>query len=423
MNLLIVDDQQNVLIALTSSIEWNKYGIDSVYTASSVLTAKKIIETKDVHILMSDIEMPVENGISLIQWIRSKTLPIECILLTSHADFIYAKQAISLGVLDYVLQPATNEDIIRSVSAARDRILAMQAVNKDLQINQFSTVEMNYTAKRFLENWPINNNDEIFENELQRRIDKLNSLGLPCHKDDFCFLLTMRIDAWYSLPPAIATLRNQFDKILTTVFSFINGKQTPHYLDENHFVSLLVVPTDVDLENYLDLLSSQLRQELNCAVSIYYTHTSFRELNSAYQYMSKTEDLFDSSQTAVIHKVQPPKHYVYNNQISGSYKKYFEQIDNYITENISLPFTRSELAEAIHVSPDYVSHIVRLVANCSYKELITRKKMEYAKRLIKTTDQPIGNIAIQCGYDSFAYFSKVYKSINNVSPSQDRNTK
>ena len=112
-----------------------------------------------------------------------------------------------------------------------------------------------------------------------------------------------------------------------------------------------------------------------------------------------------------------------NDQNPQSYQKYFKQIEAFIAENMQLPISRAEIASAIHVSPDYVSHIVRSVAGCSCKGLITREKMKYAKKLIKTTDQPIGNIASECGYDSFAYFSKIYKSINQVSPSQDRNNR
>ena len=40
--------------------------------------------------------------------------------------------------------------------------------------------------------------------------------------------------------------------------------------------------------------------------------------------------------------------------------------------------------------------------------------------MIENTTQPIGNIATACGYDSFAYFSKVYKATYGVSPRRDR---
>lgn len=423
MNLLIVDDQPNILSALANTIDWKKYGIYAVYTASSVLTAKNLIETKEIQILLSDIEMPMESGLNLVRWIRQKNLNIECILLTSHADFIYAKQAISLGVVDYILQPAKNEDVILSVINAKERIQKNNELHKKLQISHFSTLEINSIRRRFFENWPDNTKDAAFEQLLQERITKLNELGISCAKDSPCIIFTTRINTWSALPPAITILLNHYETILTNIFSFINGKQLSFYLDDSHFITILLLPTSVDLYDYFTILAAKLDQELHCIVSIYYAQTTLPQLNLAYRYMSNTEDLFDSNGTSFIQRIHLPENDMANDQNPQSYQKYFKQIEAFIAENMQLPISRAEIASAIHVSPDYVSHIVRSVAGCSCKGLITREKMKYAKKLIKTTDQPIGNIASECGYDSFAYFSKIYKSINQVSPSQDRNNR
>ena len=62
MNILIVDDQPSVLASLTTTINWKSVGIDQVYSASSTLAAKNIIDKENIQILLTDIEMPVENG-------------------------------------------------------------------------------------------------------------------------------------------------------------------------------------------------------------------------------------------------------------------------------------------------------------------------------------------------------------------------
>jgi len=106
--------------------------------------------------------------------------------------------------------------------------------------------------------------------------------------------------------------------------------------------------------------------------------------------------------------------------VSQNYRSYYKQIEQYIRDNITKPITRQGISKHIHISPDYISHIVRSIAECSCKELITHEKMKYAKKLIETTSDTIGEIAMKCGYDSFAYFSKVYKSVYGVSPSRTR---
>ena len=50
-----------------------------------------------VDILLCDIEMPGENGLGLLRWVREQEKEIECIFLTCHAKFAYAQEAIILG--------------------------------------------------------------------------------------------------------------------------------------------------------------------------------------------------------------------------------------------------------------------------------------------------------------------------------------
>ena len=51
----------------------------------------------------------------LLRWCRNNNYLFECIFLTSHADFFYAKEAIQLGSFDYILQPARYEDVENAI--------------------------------------------------------------------------------------------------------------------------------------------------------------------------------------------------------------------------------------------------------------------------------------------------------------------
>lgn len=115
MTLLIVNDEILTVKILKDDINWCNYGIDDVYTACSAKDAKKLIEDKSIDIILCDIEMPGENGISLLRWIREHNFSIECIFLTCHANFEYAKEAIMLDCRNYILIPARNEEIGEAV--------------------------------------------------------------------------------------------------------------------------------------------------------------------------------------------------------------------------------------------------------------------------------------------------------------------
>lgn len=126
MNLLMVNDEKLTVETMRKGISWEDYGIDKVYTAYDVEEGKECIEKYHVDIMLCDIEMPGENGIALLRWVRAEKKNIECIFLTCHASFEYAKEAITLGCQDYILIPAKYEDIGQAVRKVVKRILERQ---------------------------------------------------------------------------------------------------------------------------------------------------------------------------------------------------------------------------------------------------------------------------------------------------------
>lgn len=134
MNLLIVNDEIRTANIMKRKMEWEKYGIEMVYTAYNAESGKTVIQEKEIDILLCDIEMPGENGLTLLNWIREEKYDIECIFLTCHADFKYAKEAISLGCQDYILMPTQYETIGDSVLKVAERIKERR---KDAQLREY----------------------------------------------------------------------------------------------------------------------------------------------------------------------------------------------------------------------------------------------------------------------------------------------
>lgn len=111
MNLLMINDAELELNSMAKEIPWQRYGISAVFTANSADRARQILLRETVDLVLCDIEMPGEDGLSLIRWIRERGYDIDCILLTCHEDFAYAKEAISLKCQEYIVLPAAYEDI------------------------------------------------------------------------------------------------------------------------------------------------------------------------------------------------------------------------------------------------------------------------------------------------------------------------
>ena len=137
MNVMIIDDQKDVVKSFKNGINWEKLHIDQVYTAFSAREARKLFDQYQVDIMLSDIEMPEENGLSLLQWVRENRKEVECIFLTSYADFGYAKEAIRLESYDYILQPARFEEVEAALRKVYARIRQKQKLTQLEQTQDF----------------------------------------------------------------------------------------------------------------------------------------------------------------------------------------------------------------------------------------------------------------------------------------------
>ena len=93
MNVLLVDDQERILVATKKLVNWERLGVGEVYTADSAAAARKILETYTVDIMLTDIEMPGEDGISLQKWQAENYPQVYCIFPVSYTHLdVYKRQ-------------------------------------------------------------------------------------------------------------------------------------------------------------------------------------------------------------------------------------------------------------------------------------------------------------------------------------------
>lgn len=110
-SVLIVDDELIVVQNIRDNIRWETIGIDTVYTALSLVQAQEVFRSHPVDVMVCDIEMPEGNGIELMAWVREHFPQTVTLFLTCHEDFSYAKQAVKLGAFDYLLKPIPYDEL------------------------------------------------------------------------------------------------------------------------------------------------------------------------------------------------------------------------------------------------------------------------------------------------------------------------
>lgn len=122
INLLIVDDEIVTTEVLKEQIDRARLGIDRIYTAYNTDMAREVLGSAEIDMILCDIEMPKENGLELLEWIRKAQRDIEFLFLTSHEKFEYAFGAVKNGAANYLLKPLDMPTINNALFAVTEKI-------------------------------------------------------------------------------------------------------------------------------------------------------------------------------------------------------------------------------------------------------------------------------------------------------------
>lgn len=124
LKILVVDDEMPTLKGLNRVLNKWSQGRYEILTAENGEEAIERIEKygDSIMLILSDIRMPRRDGLSLLQWLRQRNLSIMTILLTGHAEFEYARDALRNGAANYLLKPVSEESLIEEVELALARV-------------------------------------------------------------------------------------------------------------------------------------------------------------------------------------------------------------------------------------------------------------------------------------------------------------
>lgn len=127
--ILIADDELIERTVLCKTLHKNFEGLCEIYQAANGREAIAIFEEKQIQIAILDIEMPGINGLQAAEEIRKRDSSCSIIFLTAFDDFGYAKKAIAVRTLDYLLKPCQDIELIAVVEEAM-RLVDQEMVKK-----------------------------------------------------------------------------------------------------------------------------------------------------------------------------------------------------------------------------------------------------------------------------------------------------
>ncbi|MBR6959215.1 MAG: response regulator, partial [Clostridiales bacterium] len=107
IKVFICEDESIVREGLRDMIPWEKYGFEFVGDAPDGEMALPMIRELKPDVLITDITMPFMDGLALSKVVISELPDIKIVIISGYSDFEYARQAIELGVEQYLLKPVT----------------------------------------------------------------------------------------------------------------------------------------------------------------------------------------------------------------------------------------------------------------------------------------------------------------------------
>ena len=122
MIVLILEDDPTMMETLEKRLPWQRMGFERVLTAQSMPEGQRLISENGADFLLLDVEVIRGTGIELLRWAREHGCDAECVFLTNHAEFGYAKEAVRLGSIDYVLKTEPLSAVENAVRRALSRI-------------------------------------------------------------------------------------------------------------------------------------------------------------------------------------------------------------------------------------------------------------------------------------------------------------
>lgn len=139
---LLVDDEEIVCDGLTRFVNWEELGYQVASSASSVAQALVYMESSPVDLVISDIRMPVQNGLQLLEVIHSEYPTVHTIVLSGYGEFEYARQAMRLGASDFLTKPVNFGELKKLLVTIRKKL--DEGRREDRNRKQYMQMHLNH---------------------------------------------------------------------------------------------------------------------------------------------------------------------------------------------------------------------------------------------------------------------------------------
>jgi two-component system response regulator YesN len=384
IEMFIVDDEPLVLLTLKSICDWESKGIHIIGEAENGKTALEFITTHpSIHLILTDVDMPVMDGLELAETLKKNGSDIPVIFLSSHSNFDYVRRALKSGAYDYILKSEMNEHSLLE--------LVQHAASKSVKIDQSNSensLEKDRARTEFF---------TIILEEKNSDENTLSALFEHCR-----FAVNYPFHFMILKPGDISLVRNRYKNNLYD-FQKTASDLLKHFVPDAEGDSgaisfdqyYLFMPDTEKLENVFELFYKSAWTYLDIGFERKKNNKAVTDISS-----------FKNSFSACLKDFLPPSRIVIRSR-------------RYIREHFNNPeLDLAEIAQYSEVSKNHLSWEFSRETGETISDFITRTRIHEAEKLLMETNLRIYEIAEKTGYINVETFSRAFKKITGQSPSR-----
>lgn len=208
---IIVDDEPIIRRGLCSMVKWEDYNCCVCASAADGEEAEQLILEHRPDIIFTDIKMQKMDGLQMVRAVRDAVPDCKIIVITGYREFDYAKEAISMGVFEFLLKPMEIEKILEVLSRAVEKLDQERQLKQ--KVAQYQA-ELDLSRSAFLERTLY----EILYGILEGKDNIAKRLSICEVEDQPCVLVIAESDAEdggllelyrYDLPKRIGAMQKQ----------------------------------------------------------------------------------------------------------------------------------------------------------------------------------------------------------------------
>ena len=121
-NVMLVDDEEEIRDAIEKKIDWEELDFKVVGSASNGWDALDLASKSHPDVVVTDINMPFMNGLEFSKRLKAQMPDTKFVILTGYDEFEYAKEAIELSVVEYILKPVDSDELYQLFSRLKLRL-------------------------------------------------------------------------------------------------------------------------------------------------------------------------------------------------------------------------------------------------------------------------------------------------------------